>query len=901
MALSTEAKEQDNFLRYMIMIVDHSKEALQDLVKLDLKNKNLTFEEFLNKNQHEIYHLCYDSKCCQCHNLPPRRKRIIFPSQLELLFDKYKKLPPHKGIGHNDYCCTYAIAGITSQVLDLSLARCLLVNCCLDVFWYTCLNAQGQTLEQFLNRNKHTIYHLCKNNQNCCQCPPGYIFPCDGPIIDENKWKGMFRSVLLPCINDRKLSSTGTTSVCSVAAKSGIDVKDIHPEIQGLILKWCCSVRISVEKLVECRNLNFGHASNAKLSDNKFEDLSKETEECILDIARTCGKTLEVKNAISHLRSRPLDARLCSHYQNILLENINRNETINENVISEHQKTREKVSCTLKNLEDRIKSLETSSIENRIELNDLRKLLTDNSKRSRLLDQTSAEIEIHERNGKYLEVGAVRHCVQLLESRNVVVLSGREGSGKSRNGLEILRQLKGQNRDFEVFKLIGLNYVYDIFKSNVTSIVFIDDAFDKTSEQYSYDKHILDHLYSNISLNKVKFIFTMRNTVKHANQKILTTHILFHDLVDIDLNSEQFELTSVEKENMLTKRCIMNTIMISKGEDDETGQPVLIEADRNQTEAGVLDRTVVVLKRDLLNEIIQTDPFLGFPECCRMFTEIRNTTAALDAFCFKWPPPVLVNDIEQLRMEGKDNYISGLKYVTLIYLLTLGKFDNLKNICGLAKKNINVETCKQIYDECYTLNQSNVAIQLSDIDHVCKILIDRYLVNRDGIYYFQQKAVKDSVLISYSKINLKAIIPLLTLDHIVDLVCLQSYMEHDDEIVIKISKDHYKELAKKIVILMNSVCSYHERDFDRMTQSKLMRENDVNFISQLILCLCNENDTLLSPLSLHLRSCITPSFVLYVLRTSGNHLNYNDRSISVRIDDKILILPVYPNLFRNRF
>lgn len=330
MALSTLAKEQENFLRYAILIVDHTKEALQDVIELNLKNKHLTFEKFLNENKHEIYHLCYDFRCCQCLKPPTKRKRLIIPPQLELLFDKYNKLPSHKGTGHNDFCCSYAKVGITSQVLDLSLARCLLVNCCLDVFWYMCLTAQGQTLEQFLNSNKHVIYHLWKNNQKCCQCPPGFIFPRDVSIITENEWRDMFNSVLLPCFEDRKRTSTETTSVCSVAARPGIDVKDIHPEIQGLILKWCCSVSDSVEKLVEFRNINFGHVTNAKLSDANFNDFFKKTKEWILTIACICGKELEVKNAINNLRYRPLDARLCSHYQNILLENINRNETISQ-------------------------------------------------------------------------------------------------------------------------------------------------------------------------------------------------------------------------------------------------------------------------------------------------------------------------------------------------------------------------------------------------------------------------------------------------------------------------------------------------------------------------------------------------------------------------------------------
>lgn len=66
------------------------------------------------------------------------------------------------------------------------------------------------------------------------------------------------------------------------------------------------------------------------LKDVNFTHFSKETEKCILAIAHVCGKELKVKDTIYHLNSRPIDARLCSHCQNILLKNINRNETISE-------------------------------------------------------------------------------------------------------------------------------------------------------------------------------------------------------------------------------------------------------------------------------------------------------------------------------------------------------------------------------------------------------------------------------------------------------------------------------------------------------------------------------------------------------------------------------------------
>ncbi|CAG2227429.1 unnamed protein product [Mytilus edulis] len=559
MALSTLAKEQENFLRYAILIVDHTKEALQDLIELNLKNKHLTFEEFLNQNQHEIYHLCYDFRCCQCLKPPIKRKRILIPPQLELLFDKYNKLPSHKGTGHNNFCCSYAKVGITSQ---------------------------DQTLEKFLNSNKHTIYHLWKNNQNCCQCPSGFIFPCDRFIITEHEWKSMFSSQLSPCENDRKRMSTGSSSLCSVGATPGIKPQDINPEIQRFILQKCSHISKAVDFLVEQRNSRFAHVPEARIPDSDFRLFLKDIENHLLGIARVCGK-----------------------------------ETHNINL--QHRTTRQSIprlvdkSTKIRKIEERVDALENSVAKITEEFKDLSKIIK---------DQTTVEIETHESEGTYVEVRAVKHCVQLLESRNVVILSGREGSGKSRNGLEILKQLKEKNKDFDVFKLIRLNYVSDIVNCNVKSVILFDDVFHKTCEQFSNDKQILEQLCPYISHNKVKVIFTMRNTVKHACNKLLSTHRLFHDWLDIDLNSEKFQLTTVEKQTILTNYCDINKIKIFERVGDTDEQSVFHEAgiDDTETNQTVSEEFSVFVKREVMNEIMQTDPFLGYPECCRLFTENRK-------------------------------------------------------------------------------------------------------------------------------------------------------------------------------------------------------------------------------------------------------------------------------------
>lgn len=323
----SELKKQENFLRNAILTVDHSKEALQCFIQQHLENNHQTFEDFLNQNQHDIYHLYHDSKCCQCSAGPLRRKKqILFASQIELLFDTKRHLSVHKKTRLSDFCCCYAKKSVTTAVLDLTLARCLLMNCCIDIFWYSCLAFKKIPLEQFLNSNKHILYHLWKNNTKCCRCQPDYIFPCDVHVIMESEWKKMFNSTLPQCENDQKIPASGAKSICTFSATPSITVQQIHSELQNIIIQYCCSTRKSVEKLVELRNLTFGHVKEASMSCTEFNKFFREAEYAIIDIATVCGKEDYYRQMLLDLRDKPLDSRMFCQYEKVLLQTINNYE-----------------------------------------------------------------------------------------------------------------------------------------------------------------------------------------------------------------------------------------------------------------------------------------------------------------------------------------------------------------------------------------------------------------------------------------------------------------------------------------------------------------------------------------------------------------------------------------------
>jgi hypothetical protein len=319
--LEMTQKERCNFYRFSTRIVDHTKEVFIDLIDLSLVHKHLSFEDFINLNQHEIYHFCYNrGRCCQCTpGYILLQNRILHPSQLDILLDKNgATLPCHRTIRRMDYCCCKAIPGVSTCVLDVTLARFILINFCEDIFWYSSLTYPNLSLEDFLNNHKHELYHIYTGNTPCCLCPTGYVFPVKSPVLKQQQWTTLFGVVTRPCMMHMKVTSTNL--VCSVAATIGITVNNLDKSLERIILENICSVGKAIGDLIHMRNNIYGHATEARITDADYSCYTSKVDDALLEIAKICGKEANVKQKLNDVELRPLDETLLLQYQTKLLE-----------------------------------------------------------------------------------------------------------------------------------------------------------------------------------------------------------------------------------------------------------------------------------------------------------------------------------------------------------------------------------------------------------------------------------------------------------------------------------------------------------------------------------------------------------------------------------------------------
>lgn len=317
--------EREYFLRIIILLIDFGKDALIDCLEYHLKNKKLDFEQFINVNQHEIYHLCFNNKtCCKIDctvssRCPFVHKRILNPVQLGILFDNTStRQLYHKSSSKGDYCCCMAKSGIQTDVLDITLANCLLINFCKDVFW-NCCSKPGTDLTIFLNHHKHKIFHLANSSQNCCMCDSTSCPYITQETIPSYMWQSLFNK---PSSNTCK--KTINPHICCMSPTAGQTPEHLNVEYTHVLHKQFCLARKALHTLVNYRNI-YGHTDKTHVPVAKYREVKTNIVKAIMILPKLPGEKKQTREKLKNFEKISLDV---SQIRSKLQELINRDRDL---------------------------------------------------------------------------------------------------------------------------------------------------------------------------------------------------------------------------------------------------------------------------------------------------------------------------------------------------------------------------------------------------------------------------------------------------------------------------------------------------------------------------------------------------------------------------------------------
>lgn len=298
----------DYYIKLFLIIRGPATQALRALMTYYLSNNNLTFQEFIDRNQHEIYHLSSNNKCCQCQGESfVRGKTPISPSQMEILFNTDSQVTRNSNKRkHNhvyskkDKCCCYAKEGICVDGLDITLLNILLVQFC-DLFFWTCfLNDEHVcSFGEFLRKRQHELFHLWEPRVTCCECNEHkntYKRP-KVSMISRQEFESLYTF-------NRKVKKSGCNldDTCSYSARKEISQNGIKDNKLFQTMKTClCPYRIAIRGIVETRNKCF---HNTEITEKDYNAMMETLKNNILKIEIITNSQLWTEKGINILRTK---------------------------------------------------------------------------------------------------------------------------------------------------------------------------------------------------------------------------------------------------------------------------------------------------------------------------------------------------------------------------------------------------------------------------------------------------------------------------------------------------------------------------------------------------------------------------------------------------------------------
>ncbi|XP_048749692.2 uncharacterized protein LOC125661662 isoform X2 [Ostrea edulis] len=396
-----------------------------------------------------------------------------------------------------------------------------------------------------------------------------------------------------------------------------------------------------------------------------------------------------------------------------------------------------------------------------------------------ILENTEAVLLAHKSRPVYTKTSAVDVTIEKLKDDHIAILTGKGGTGKTTTAYQVMCEMSGDSLESPYIPVL-VKYPEEWNKAinpKHRYVVYIDDFLGYTNldvgavEKW---KNQLDVIFSCAKTGNVVTMLGMRQNVLEEARKFCVHEILQEEKC-IDFSSK-YTITEEEKEYMLRAFEEHYTFKAS----DLCGENFTEFARKNGEDAiyTLTDHDRRVMK--------SANPYFGFPlTCCQFFS--RREFFQLGTSYFKHPNEKLLSAIESMR---KSKLLpEKMKYCVLTYVFLLGNIDT---------KNLREDVFKDVFEKVRISEDINDA----DISDAIEDLVGVYLsaeTTKTEVYKFSHETVLESVLISFGKLAPEIVIKQCRKWQLDELIRTQNYEPKPGEVVLKIARRYYGDLAQKLL------------------------------------------------------------------------------------------------------
>lgn len=397
-----------------------------------------------------------------------------------------------------------------------------------------------------------------------------------------------------------------------------------------------------------------------------------------------------------------------------------------------------------------------------------------------IVDYSKTAFEEHkEKIDMYVEPNnAMKHGINELGEKNIIIVTGDAGIGKTSFAFELMSRMQKKNQSFTALVLTDSSQ-WNKLDFEREYILLIDDTFGKSKLHECVFQSwctIFDRMDKRLKTGKVMVIFALRNCIWHLIKDRLSNYSLFRAIVfqnaQVNLSGE-FGLTLVEKLRILGIFCKRFNVKYCHTLYEE------------ETLSKFLTDGLVRLSHETITTILNMDTSCGFPFLCEQsFSDSKiSNKSILNVFQIHSNLTYMKELVDDLLYQQKN-----IHYAVLVFLFLEDKSCNVDAILKAKRKIVGLGM----------VNSSEIIP--AKIKGCLKDMMNVYIdTSDDGGFKLRHKRIYYAVLLSFGENFPRKFLEFISKTILFSNVRSEGYVAKKRETFVRFDDDMTLSLANKLI------------------------------------------------------------------------------------------------------